>query len=133
MDQIEHICSNGVPLCYIVRATLQPEKTMFLTPSEFNLQVGYIVYPEGAEIPRHLHAHVERQLETTAEVLVVRKGVCEIDIYDDQQELVATRELHVGDVMIMVAGGHGFRMTEDTVLLEVKQGPYVGADQKELF
>jgi hypothetical protein len=35
--------------------------------------------------------------------------------------------------MLMVAGGHGFRMLEDTVILEVKQGPYTGEDEKERF
>jgi hypothetical protein len=34
---------------------------------------------------------------------------------------------------LMVDGGHGFRMLEDTVFLEVKQGHYTGIDQKELF
>jgi hypothetical protein len=33
----------------------------------------------------------------------------------------------------MVGGGHGFRMLENTVLLEVKQGPYTGIDEKRLF
>jgi hypothetical protein len=33
----------------------------------------------------------------------------------------------------MVGGGHGFHMLEDTVLLEVKQGPYTGIDEKEHF
>ena len=47
--------------------------------------------------------------------------------------LVATRELLPGDIMLMVGGGHGFRMLEDTVLLEVKQGPYTGLDEKERF
>ena len=47
--------------------------------------------------------------------------------------LVATRELKTGDVMLMVGGGHGFRMLEDTVLLEVKQGPYTGITEKRLF
>ena len=35
--------------------------------------------------------------------------------------------------MLMVGGGHGFRMLEDTVFLEVKQGPYTGLDEKERF
>ena len=47
--------------------------------------------------------------------------------------LIATRELATGDVMLMVGGGHGFRMLEDTVLLEVKQGPYTGVAEKERF
>ncbi len=66
-------------------------------------------------------------------MLIVKRGRCEIDIYNDARELVATRELRQGDVMLMIAGGHGFRMIEDTILLEVKQGPYTGVDEKERF
>jgi hypothetical protein len=32
-----------------------------------------------------------------------------------------------------MTGGHGFRMLEDTVLLEVKQGPYGGQAEKSRF
>ena len=63
----------------------------------------------------------------------LRSGRCLIDIYDDAQHLIATRELRVGNVVLMVGGGHGFRMLEDTVLLEVKQEPYTGLDEKERF
>lgn len=56
-----------------------------------------------------------------------------MDIYNDDQVLVATRELRAGDVMLMVGGGHGFRILEDTVFLEIKQGPYIGLDEKERF
>jgi hypothetical protein len=35
--------------------------------------------------------------------------------------------------VIFVDGGHGFRILEDTVLLEVKQGPYTGLEEKEFF
>jgi len=63
----------------------------------------------------------------------LKKGKCWIDIYNDNNHLVATRELNPGDIMLMVGGGHGFRMIEDTVFLEVKQGPYTGLDEKERF
>jgi len=130
---IEHITWNGQPLCYIIRAGLNPEQTTFLTPPEFKQQVGYIVYPAGGVIARHVHRPLERHLVGTSEVLIVKKGHCLIDIYNDDRELVATRELYPGDIMLMVGGGHGFRMLEDTVLLEIKQGPYTGVDEKERF
>jgi len=133
MELIEHIEHGGRPLCYIIRAELQPDKPTFFTPPEFKQQVGYIAYPKGHAIPRHLHRQLERKIIGTSEVLVVRKGLCEVDIYNDDREVVATRELRVGDIMLMVGGGHGFRMLEDTVLLEVKQGPYPGVDEKERF
>jgi hypothetical protein len=31
------------------------------------------------------------------------------------------------------AAEYSVRINEDTVLLEIKQGPYLGADDKELF
>jgi len=129
----ESIERNGKPLAFIIRASVMPEKTTFLTPDDYKQQVGFVVYPKGGEITRHVHRPLERHLVGTSEVLVVRKGRAEIDIYDDDRTLVATRELRTGDIMLMVGGGHGFRMLEDTVFLEVKQGPYTGVDEKERF
>lgn len=133
MPDVEVVSSEGRPLAYVIRASFTPAETTFPTPSELNLQVGYVVYPRGGEVPRHSHRPIRRSLVGTAEVVVVRAGLCELDVYDDAGALVATRELATGDVMLMVGGGHGFRMLEDTVLLEVKQGPYLGADEKERF
>jgi hypothetical protein len=133
MELIENITWQGVPLAYIIRSELNPIQTTFLTPPEFKQQVGFVVYPAGGEIQRHVHCPLERHLVGTSEVLIVRRGRCEIDIYNNARELVATRELRQGDIMLMVDGGHGFRMLEDTVFLEVKQGPYTGLDEKERF
>jgi hypothetical protein len=133
MECIERISWDGQPLAYIIRTEMNPEKTTFLTPPEFNLQVGFVVYPAVGEITRHVHRPLERHIVGTSEVLIVKKGLCQIDIYNDDRELVATRELRAGDTMLMVEGGHGFRMLEDTVFLEIKQGPYSGLDEKVRF
>lgn len=130
---VERFEWEGRPLAYVVRAAYSPERTTFVTPSDLQLQVGFVVYPAGGEIPRHVHQPVERHLRGTPEVLVVKSGRCLIDIYNDDRRLVATRELQPGDVMLMVGGGHGFRMIEPTVLLEIKQGPYPGIDEKVRF
>jgi len=132
-DLVERICSGETCLAYVIRGSFLPERTTFLTPPEYKQQVGYVVYPAGGEVPRHVHRALERHLVGTSEVVIVRQGCCEVDIYDNDRQLVATRELREGDVMLMVGGGHGFRMLDDTVLLEVKQGPYTGVDEKERF
>ena len=37
--------------------------------------------------------------------------------------------LHAGDVLVLLAGGHSYDILEDdTFVLEVKNGPYLGAD-----
>jgi len=130
---IEWVPNKMEPLALILRAAYEPGRTTFLTPDDYKQQVGFIVYPKGGVIQSHVHRSVERHLVGTSEVLIVRSGRCEMDIFNDARELVATRVLEVGDLMLMVGGGHGFRMLEDTVLLEVKQGPYGGIDEKERF
>ena len=130
---VEAIGRDGKVFAYVMRDTPGEKKTTFLTPDEAIQQVGFVVHPAGAEVRRHYHLPLERSIVGTPEVLVVRQGRCEMDVYDDQQEIVCTRELESGDIMVMVGGGHGFRMVEDTVLLEVKQGPYYGPDEKAYF
>lgn len=131
--KFERIASHGEILCLIVRAGERPEATTFYTPPEWKQQVGFVVYPAGGEIARHVHRPIERRLVGTSEVVLVESGRCLLDVYDDERRLVATRELGPGDLMLMVGGGHGFRMLADTVLLEIKQGPYTGLDEKERF
>ena len=133
MDYIEHIIDKEEHLADIIRAKMAPNRTMFITPPEFKQQVGFVAYPAGGEIARHVHLPLERHLVGTSEVLIVKKGRCLVDIYNDTQELVATRELHEGDMLLMVSGGHGFRMLEDTIFVEIKQGPYTGLVEKERF
>jgi uncharacterized protein with PhoU and TrkA domain len=133
MKYLEQITYKETILAYIIRGEMSPSETTFLTPPEFKQQVGFVVYPAGGVIARHDHRPLERHLTGTSEVLVVRRGRCEIDIYNDARERVATRELGPGDIMLMVGGGHGFRMLEDTVFLEIKQGPDTGVDEKEHF
>ncbi len=129
----EIIAKDGADLCYIIRAELAPDKTTFLTPPHFKQQVGFVAYPAGGEVQRHLHLPLERHLVGTSEVLVVRKGRCILDVFDDAKEFVVSREVATGDVILMVGGGHGLRMLEDTLFLEVKQGPYLECEEKERF
>jgi quercetin dioxygenase-like cupin family protein len=133
VSRLETIALDGQVLAYIVRCAELPERTTFLTPDDCNLQVGQIVYPAGGEIARHMHLPVERHLVGTTEVLLVERGRCEVDVFGPDRQLVTTRELRAGDLLIAVGGGHGFRVLEDTVLLEIKQGPYPGGAEKERF
>jgi hypothetical protein len=130
---MEPILWDGCLLAYIIHERMAPEKTVFPTPPNLELQVGFVVHPAGGVIAPHRHARITRTINRTCEVLIVKKGRCEVDIYNDDQQLVVTRELQIGDLIILVNGGHGFRIQEDAVLLEIKQGPYLGLSEKELL
>lgn len=104
-DDLEIIQSDGQIFCYIVRRNFRPSHTTFITPPEARQQVGFIVYPANSTIKRHSHKALERHLIGMSEVLVVRTGYCQIEVYDDAHQLVAMRDLYENDVALMVGGG----------------------------
>lgn len=130
---VEVISSDGTALAYIVDPNWQPDETTFLTPGDLGLQMGMIVYGAGQEIPAHVHLPIVRQVEGTSECIVVREGRCRVTIYDSQRQFIAERDLEKGAIILLLGGGHGFHLYEDTVLFEVKQGPYAGNRDKERF
>jgi hypothetical protein len=130
---IEWIRHGEQALALIVPAGHEPSQSEFLSPDAHQQQVGFIVYPEHGEIVPHVHRELPRNLHGTSEVLLVRSGRCLVDFYLADRSFLCTRELKAGDLLALIGGGHGFRMLERTVLLEIKQGPYIGAHEKERF
>lgn len=127
---IEQIAAAGRLLAVILRRDEAPAQTTFVTEDEHSFQAGFIVYPANSVIARHEHLPIERKVVGTSEALLVRRGVCEVEIYDTERAHVATRRLTEGDVVLLLAGGHAFNVLEDCVLLEIKQGPYAGPREK---
>ena len=124
---------NGRLLALIVRNSFVPSRTTFVTPDDCNLQLGFVVYGAGTQIPRHAHLPIDRATRATNEVIVVRRGRCTAEIFDDSRKLIAEYPLETGDIILFNGGAHGFRVHEDTVLLEVKQGPHSDQPEKERF
>jgi mannose-6-phosphate isomerase-like protein (cupin superfamily) len=69
----------------------------------------------------------------TQETLFIKKGKVKVTFYNEQKQFLETCTLKSGDVILLVSGGHDFEMLEDTDMIEVKQGPYAGEDDKERF
>jgi hypothetical protein len=66
-------------------------------------------------------------------VLFIRNGKLRIDFYDAEKTYLESRILEKGDVILLIQGGHGFEVLEDLEMIEVKQGPYVGEQDKTRF
>lgn len=133
MTGLEEIVDGATSLAYLIRGDATSRQTEFLTSDDSTFQAGFVVYPAGGHVQAHIHLPVVRRVVGTSELLLVRSGRCIVDIYSHDHRLVASRELLPGDAILSVSGGHGFRMIEDTVLLEIKQGPYGGLGEKERF
>ena len=132
-EPIEQITWHGQFIATIIRHDFHPQKTTFVTPDAYYQQTGLVVYPAGGVIKRHVHLPLQRHLIGTPETILVRKGAVEVDLYALDREPLGTWVLEEGDLIVLAGGGHGFRCLQDTILLEVKQGPYTGLKEKEMF
>jgi len=132
-EPLEFIKKGEDLLAIILRREYTKEGTEFFTPEDFPQQVGFISKKKGEIIGAHIHKRVKREISLTQEVLLVRKGEIRADFYDSERKYVDSRVLKAGDVILLTGGGHGYEATEDVEMIEIKQGPYLGKDDKIRF
>ena len=130
---IEQLYDNDKLLSVIVRREFEKEGIEFFTPDTFSQQIGYMKRPVNYVIPPHTHNAVQRDVHFTQEVLLIKSGKIRVDFYDDDQNYLESRVLFPGDVVLLAYGGHGFEMLEESEIIEVKQGPYMGEMDKVRF
>ncbi len=105
----------------------------FFTPDELSQQLAYMEHHAGHDIVPHVHNSVRREVHYTQEVLVLRKGKLRVDFYDDDRNYIESHILEAGDIILLIRGGHGFKVLEDLEMFEIKQGPYAGEMDKTRF
>ncbi len=130
---IENITHKNLLLSVIIRAEYQKEGISFFTPDNFSQQLGYMNRPQGYVIPPHVHNLVPREVSLTQEVLYIKSGKVRVDFYDDDKNYLQSSILLKGDVILLAHGGHGFEMLEQSEMIEIKQGPYCGEEDKVRF
>ena len=130
---LETITHNNKTLAIIIKANYTKEGIAFFTPDDFSQQLGYMNRPVDYIIPPHVHNVVERKVELTQEVLYVKSGKVRVDFYDDDKVYRESRIISTGDVILLAHGGHGFKMLEQSEMIEVKQGPFCGEMDKVRF
>lgn len=120
-------------LSVIVRAGFEKDGIEFFTPDDFSQQLAYMKRPKNYVIPPHVHNVVKREVQFTKECLIIKKGRVRVDFYDDDKNYLESSIVGAGDVILLAFGGHGFEMMEESEIIEVKQGPYVGELDKVRF
>ena len=127
---LEFIKKQEDLLAIIVRKDYTKEGTEFFTPDNFPQQVGFIFKKKGEVIPAHTHQLIKREISLTQEVLLIRKGRVKVSFYDKNNKYFDSRILEAGDIILLTGGGHGYEALEDVEIIEIKQGPYLGKDDK---
>lgn len=129
----ETILHENEVLAYILRSEYHSNGIKFFTPNELTQQLGYMNHPAGHIIKPHIHNSYTRTIKQTLEVLIVKKGLIQVDFFDSKKKFLFERYIATGDIIMLVNCGHGFRIINDSEIIEIKQGPYAGEDDKIRF
>jgi mannose-6-phosphate isomerase-like protein (cupin superfamily) len=130
---IETISYANKLFAIIIPSDFSEPGVNFCTPHNLSQQLAFIKHAPGKLIDPHIHNPVPREVLYTQEVLLIKRGKLRVDFYDDDRNLVTSRELGAGDVILLAEGGHGFEVLEALEMIEVKQGPYAGDSDKTRF
>jgi len=129
----EYIKRNGSILAIIIRGSFSKDGLEFFTPEHFSQQLGYMKRPKDYMIAPHIHQIIPREASFTQEVLFIKSGKVRVDFYDGNKKYFESKILESGDIILLAHSGHGLMMLEESELIEVKQGPYIEAEDKIKF
>ena len=131
---IENIVHKKKLFAVIVKNKYRKKKGVtFFTPKEATQQFGYIKHPKNYIIQPHLHNKRLTKILYTTEVIILFKGILRVDFYDDKKKYLFSKEISKGDIIMLVSGGHGFKVIKNVEMIEVKQGPYSLTKDKKKF
>ena len=118
------------PSAIVIRHNFSVEGIEFFSPPSFSQQLGLMTRDSGYHVPAHRHNLISREISVTQEVLVIRSGHCRVNLFSEDNEVSHTIDLYSGDVILLAHGGHEVIMVSTCDILEVKQGPYAGDQDK---
>ncbi len=131
---VEKIFHKKKLYALIVRARYRKKKGIsFFTPNDTNQQFGYMKHNKGHKIKPHKHKKRTTKIFYTTEVIILFKGRLRVDFYDQRQKYLFSKIINERDIIMLVHGGHGFKVLKNIEMIEVKQGPYNLIKDKKKF
>lgn len=129
-SNFKKIIDNNTEYAILIDGNNLPEDLKFYTDDDNFVQVASWKYNKDHETKPHSHRICERISNLTQEFIYVKKGSLEVILYNDERKVIATEVLKQGNSILILRGGHKFRILEDdTEVFEVKNGPYPGLDK----
>ena len=131
---LKEIIHNKKLYALIIKETYQKKKGIsFFTENNANQQIGFMSHPKNYFIKPHKHQERETKIFITSEVIILQKGKLRVDFYDTRKKYLFSVVIKKNQIIMLVHGGHGFKVLEPVKMLEIKQGPYVSDKDKVKF
>ena len=105
----------------------------FFTSQDATQQFGYMKHKKNHLIMPHKHNKRLTKILITSEVIILFKGILRVDFYGKKNEYLFSKKVYAGDIIMLVNGGHGFKVLKDIEMIEIKQGPYSLSKDKIKF
>ena len=122
---IEKIYNKKKLYALIVRSEFRKKNGInFFTPEDSNQQFGYMKHDKGHIIKPHKHKKRATKIFYTTEVIIIFKGSLRVDFYNQKQKYLFSKIIKEKDIIMLIHGGHGFKVLKKVEMIEVKQGPY---------
>ena len=122
---IENIVVNNKLYALIVDNKYRKKKGIhFFSPDDLPQQVGYMHHPKNYVIQPHQHKKRLTKIIITTEIIIILKGLIRVDFYNDKRKYLFSRKIKEGQIILLMHGGHGFKVLKKTQMIEIKQGPF---------
>ena len=131
---IEKILHKKRLFALIVRGQFRKKSGInFFTSKEATQQFGFMKHKKNHIIKPHKHNKRLTRILRTTEVILLLKGTLRVDFYNDKCRYLFSKKINERDIIMLIHGGHGFKVLKNAEMIEVKQGPYSLASDKIKF
>lgn len=66
-------------------------------------------------------------------MLFIIKGKLRVDFYNEKKKYIFSKLMKKNDIIVLLKSIHGFKVLEDSHILEIKQGPYNSLKDKRIL
>ena len=131
---IEKVLHKNKLFALIVRGKFRKKSGInFFTSKKATQQFGYMKHKKNHIIKPHNHNKRLTKILSTTEVILLLKGTLRVDFYDNKKEYLFSKIIKEKDIIMLVHGGHGFKVLKNVEMVEIKQGPYSLSSDKIKF
>lgn len=124
-------------LMHIVCTNTDTDERVNVCPDDALLQLAFLPLKEGQTFKAHKHIEKPVEINGTSESWIVLRGKVRAILYDLDDSILEEVELNQGDCSITicpVGAGHNYVCLEDdTLVVEYKNGPYMGIEKDKEF
>ena len=131
---IEKVLHKNKLFALIVRKQFRKKSGInFFTSKDATQQFGFMKHKKNHFIKPHKHNKRLTKILRTTEVILLLKGTLRVDFYNDKNKYLFSKKINERDIIMLIHGGHGFKVLKNVEMIEVKQGPYSLSSDKIKF